>query len=86
MSKNIIIIYGAPGSGKTRRAEQLRRHYGGKRVIDGWDGGSGLHPGDIALTNLQPPFCQSGARAIPIEKAKAAITTRKRVSTARIAR
>jgi len=42
-------------------------------VVDGWDGSKPLKSGDLALTNLLPPFQVPGAQAVSIERAKQAI-------------
>ena len=71
----IVIIY-EKGTGKTRRAEELRKHYGCKRVVDEWDGEQELKNHDLVITNLQPPFNVDGARTIKATKAKLAITSK----------
>lgn len=65
----IVIVYGAQASGKTRRAKELLRHYGCTRLVDDWDGKSPLANGDLALTS-KTHFNSSGAKVVPIEKAK----------------
>jgi len=71
----IVIIYGPPGSGKTTNGKKFMKHYKCTRVIE-WDErkrGRALKDGDLALTNLEPPFSVPGARAVDIETAKRAI-------------
>ena len=46
------VIYGAPGSGKTRHAQQLVAHFQAKGVMDEWDGQTEIPDGYIALTNV----------------------------------
>lgn len=70
---SIVIVYGGEDTGKTRRSAELKKHYGCRRVLDGWDGLQPLKSGDLALTNLQPPFQVPGAQAVSIERAKQAI-------------
>lgn len=54
MNKPIIIV--APqGAGKTINAQKLKSGLGCTRIVDSWDGRSPLKPGDLALTNEQPP-------------------------------
>lgn len=74
---SIVIIHGPMASGKTRRATQLLRHYKCKRIVDCWDGRQALMDGDLALTNMEPPFNVYGARAVNIYDAKVAITSKK---------
>ncbi len=75
---SIVIIHGPAGSGKTRRAQALLQHYGCKRVVDEWDGRAPLNDGDLAITNIKPPYSIKGARLVDIATAKMAITSRVR--------
>ncbi len=70
---SIVIVHGPKASGKTRRAEELMRHYGCKRIIDEWDGRAPLRDGDLALTNMEPQFFVDDARVVSIATAKLAI-------------
>lgn len=72
---SIVIIYGPPASGKTTNGKKFMKHYGCSRVIewDEWRRGRALKDGDLALTNMEPPFSVPGARAVDIETAKRAI-------------
>lgn len=67
---SIVVIHGPEGSGKTRLARSLMLHYGCKRIVDGWDGRSPLIDGDLALTNMPPPFAIENTQVVAIEKAK----------------
>lgn len=53
--KNRVVIYGPQGAGKTLIADQLMAHYGCERLLDEWDGVTNLQPGDMAITNQEPP-------------------------------
>lgn len=70
----IVIIHGAQGSGKTRRQDQLLKHYGCSRFVEEWDGRSPLIDGDLAVTNTDGPFRVRGATYVHITEAKRAIT------------
>ncbi|WP_339678286.1 hypothetical protein [uncultured Zhongshania sp.] len=50
------IIHGPQGCGKTSRATEIKAAFGAQRVVDDWRPGIALVPGDIALTNCEPPF------------------------------
>ena len=69
----ITIIHGPGRSGKSRRADALKRHFKAARIVDGWDGTTTLREGDLALTALAP-FPVAGARWIDIGTAKALLT------------
>lgn len=71
---SIVILHGAPATGKTRRSEQFKRHYGCSRIVDGWDGRAKLKDGDLAITNETPPFNVPGAKVVDVVTAKAAVT------------
>lgn len=50
----ITVIHGPAGCGKTRNAEALKRAFGCRRIVDGWEPGQELMPirdGDLILTN-----------------------------------
>lgn len=67
---SIVVIYGPPGSGKTLNCEALRRAYNCRRVVDGWGPGIPLVDGDLALTNVAPPYPGvRGARVVSIGSA-----------------
>jgi hypothetical protein len=51
----IVVVYGKQGVGKSRLQQQFLRHFGLRRVVDGWDGASPLSDGDLAITNIEPP-------------------------------
>jgi len=70
---SIVIIYGAAGAGKSRRSEMYKDHFGCKRVVDGWDGLSKLRDGDLAITNVSPPFNVPDAKLVHVVKAKSAV-------------
>jgi hypothetical protein len=53
---SIVIIYGASGTDKSRRAPQFQEYFKCKRLVDGWDGHTKLRDGDLAITNASPPF------------------------------
>ena len=50
MSREMVIVCGPQGCGKTRQAEALRAHFGMSRVQDDWRLGDGLQPGTLYLT------------------------------------
>lgn len=64
-----VIVHGPMASGKTRHAEQLRRLFGCKRVVDNWNGRDQLRAGDLALTIESPPFKVPGAEVVSIGEA-----------------
>jgi hypothetical protein len=72
----ILIVYGPAGSGKTRNAEKLMRHFGCTRIVDEWDGKRPLVDGDVALTQSAPgAFSKTpGARIMTVTDAVAAVT------------
>jgi len=47
-----VIIYAPQGTGKTKHAEALRKHFGCTKVIDGWPGEGAFEPGALHLTNM----------------------------------
>jgi len=53
---SIIILYGEAGIGKTRRAESLIKEFKCTTIFDNWDGTSKLEDGDLAITNVKPPY------------------------------
>lgn len=72
----ITIIYGAQGSGKSRRADEFLKHYGCTRIVEEWDGKVRLKNGDLAFTNLKPPFTISADAmytVVSIQAAKLAV-------------
>lgn len=67
----LVIIYGPQGTGKNLHAEALKKHFGCQRIVE-WDDvkqGPALRDGDLALTNLEPPFTVPGAKAYHIVSA-----------------
>jgi len=71
---NIVIVHGKQGCGKTRRSEQLKKHFKCKCIIDDWDGESQLKDGDLAITCQRPPFNISGAKVVDFVSTKIQIT------------
>ncbi len=69
----VTIVYGA-GIGKTRRRADLMKAFGAERIVDEWNGHSRLKAGDLAITNLMPPFNVPGANLVSATKAKAMVT------------
>lgn len=69
----ITIVHGAQGTVKTRRAEELKKHYDCTHIVDGWDGEEPLQDGALAITNIAPPYAIRGARIVGIATAKRAI-------------
>lgn len=61
-----ILVFGPPGSGKTRYAHQLAQRYGASPVVDEWSPGQPIPPGTPLLLSLEPVF---GLRCIPISRA-----------------
>ena len=49
-----ILIYGAPGCGKSHNAEAMRRFYRCKRVLDGWAPGVSTQNGDLIIAVDRP--------------------------------
>ncbi len=72
-----VIIYGNAGTGKTRRADQLLKHYRCSKLIEEWDGVSPLPDGALALTNHPNPDKSKADFAVSIEQAKLAIAVPK---------
>lgn len=67
----ITIVYGPMGCGKTRNADQLRRFFAARRIVDGWPNleDNQLRQGDLALTYLDPPYDVRGARCVSFDRA-----------------
>lgn len=63
-----VVVYGPPGSGKTRNKEELRRHFKMKHIVDEaeWEGDDFLHSNTLYLAQ-RPPAHQSGVMIVPIE-------------------
>lgn len=78
--RNITIIHGPQASGKSRRAQEFMRLYGCTRLVEEWDGKQPLRDGDLALTQMEPPFIAdvSGAQIMPITRAKGILEEHKR--------
>ncbi len=77
---SIVIIYGPKASGKTTNAERMKRHYGCRRIVDGWDAFEDipkLRDGDLALALDEPTVSIHGAIVIDIA------TALKKIGTAR---
>lgn len=68
MGKPLIIV-GPQASGKTRNSKAFLRAFGGKRVVDDWDGKSPLKDGDLALTNFENFSLLIGYQVISISEA-----------------
>ena len=73
----ITVIFGRSSSGKTYHKQAFKKHYGCKRIVDGWSSHHTNHPllplrdGDLVLTNEMPPYRGlERARVIPIGSAK----------------
>ena len=67
----LVIIYGPQGTGKGLHAEALKKHFGCQRIVE-WDNpkrSEMLRDGDLALTNLEPPFAVPGAKVYHIVSA-----------------
>ncbi|MEW8000692.1 MAG: hypothetical protein AB2795_19275 [Candidatus Thiodiazotropha endolucinida] len=68
--KNTVVVYGPQGCGKTMVAEQLKEHFGCTEVKDDeWDGSTLLREGELALTNVPPPYAVSVQKIIKFESA-----------------
>ena len=65
----IVIIHGDKATGKTRNAETFNRLYRCRRIIDDWFPGQKLRDGDLALTNIEPPFNLDNVHVVSIERA-----------------
>jgi hypothetical protein len=49
-----LVIYGPQGCGKTQNAEKLRKRYGLREVVDGWEPGQPTRiSGVLYLTNVE---------------------------------
>lgn len=48
----IVIVYGTPGSGKSRNADKIAEAFGMSHIVDEWNGTDKLQSGDLALTIL----------------------------------
>lgn len=70
-----VVIYGSVASGKTRYAEQYKTHFGCNRIIEEWDGKTLLEVGDLALTQLNPPYSIPTSLIVPVEEAKDLVTS-----------
>lgn len=68
MGKPLIIV-GPQASGKTRNSTAFLQAFGGKRVVDNWDGKSPLKDGDLALTNIESSSLLIGYQVISISEA-----------------
>lgn len=51
-----MIVYGPAACGKTYNAKRIAKHFGLKKIIDGWSEGSEMPPqfGALVLTNERP--------------------------------
>ena len=65
----ITIIWGPPGSGKTRNAAFLKGKYGCKRVIDEYMGVQEPRDGDLLLCQQEPLIKSTNTRVIHIAEA-----------------
>ena len=78
--KHVTVIYGPPASGKTRYAEQFRKHYKCVRIVDeGLTGHiNGMRPGDLVLAQHWDNSWRESfsVHAIPIAGALKAIGVR----------
>ncbi len=63
------VIYGPPGSGKTRNAKRLATHYGCTKIIDGWEEGDPMVRDALHLTIPRPIPLSMSCRVIPIDQA-----------------
>jgi len=72
----VVIVHGPMASGKTRRAQELMQHFGCTRLVDPWEGQQ-LQPGDLALTNREPPFPTPGATVLDVATALMRLRRRK---------
>jgi hypothetical protein len=57
----IVIVHGPIASGKSSNARRLLQHFQCTRLVDCWDGRKKLQPGDLALTNMEPPYSVTAA-------------------------
>lgn len=51
-----VVVYGPQGCGKSMKAPELLQQFGCVEIVDEWDGQTNLHPGQLALTHLVPPY------------------------------
>ena len=51
---NVLIIHGPAGSGKTHHREEIRRAFGMRGIVDGWEPGDPLLDRHVHLTCWQP--------------------------------
>ncbi len=63
------IVFGPPGCGKTTNAELLKKHFGERVVVDGWDGVEDLPHNALALTVCQPVRVPRGAMVLTFASA-----------------
>ena len=79
MSAPTIVIHGPQASGKTRYAEEFRKHYGCARVFEADFGLERARSGDLILTNETPrqSFGVQGFRVVHINEALRAIGRRR---------
>lgn len=49
-----VLVYAPPGAGKSLQAEALRRMFGCRLTVDGWDGVAPVPVGALVLTNCMP--------------------------------
>lgn len=66
-SPKTVVVYGPPGSGKTRHAPELLARFGCLAIVDPWDGRSPLRRGDLALTQCAPPYRAAVDLSVPFE-------------------
>ncbi|ARS29051.1 hypothetical protein [Sphingomonas sp. KC8] len=77
----ITVVHGPQASGKTRRAEALKAHFGCDNIVDGWTisdlvAGWVLRPNSLVLTTEHPEAIRGAlphARLVAIEDAKVAL-------------
>lgn len=62
MKKRSVIVFGPKGSGKTRYAEALRKHFGMESIIDDWNGSSAFPTCDalVLTSNSHPSIAARG--------------------------
>jgi predicted kinase len=74
--ETIVIVHGPMASGKTRNASALKRHFGCLRIVEA-ESRQGMHtklqPGDLVLTNAEPPFDVANAKVVGIREALRAL-------------
>lgn len=73
--KDRVVVYGPSGDGKTMaaHAKGLARYFRCDLINDGWDGHEPIRNGELALTNIPPPYVAKADRVVPFKRLRAKV-------------